>query len=106
MSYTAAERETVIRCDDVDKIWDVYTAQQTMMTKIKRSGVEPYWTETEKNEKGEDRVIAARYKLTWRQISILKPTYKNKGRTFDLPEISGENQKSDDAEGDNEDGLE
>jgi hypothetical protein len=48
------------------------------MGKLKRAGVEPYWTETEKDSKGNDRVIAAKYKLEFRQISILS-NKKRKG---------------------------
>jgi hypothetical protein len=40
--------------------------------------LEPYWTETEKSEKGEERIIAAKYRLEWRQVSILSKK-KRKG---------------------------
>jgi hypothetical protein len=42
MSYTAPERETIIRCDDETKTWTIYTLQPTIITKLKRAGIEPY----------------------------------------------------------------
>jgi hypothetical protein len=42
MSYSAPERETIIRSDDEYKRWTVYTLQQTIITKLKKSGAEPY----------------------------------------------------------------
>jgi hypothetical protein len=78
IGYTAYERETTILGNDEDRIWEVYTAQPMIMTKLRKAGVEPYWTETEPNEKGEPRIIAAKYKLEWRQISILSKN-KRKG---------------------------
>ncbi|WP_431785863.1 hypothetical protein [Paenibacillus lactis] len=38
----AEERETVIRSDDECKTWTVYTMQQTIITKLRKAGVEPY----------------------------------------------------------------
>lgn len=52
------------------------------MGKLRRAGVEPYWTETEKNDKGEDRIIAAKYKLEWRQVSILSNKKRKGNPTF------------------------
>ena len=72
MSYTAYERETIINGNDEDRMWDVYTAQAVIMTKLRHAGVEPYWTETD----SEGRVTAAKYTLAWRQISILNKTRK------------------------------
>lgn len=78
IGYSAYERETTIIGNDEERVWQVYTAQPTVMTKLRRAGVEPYWTETESNSKGEERIIAAKYKLDWRQISILNKK-KRKG---------------------------
>ena len=38
----AEERETVIRSDDECKTWTVYTLQQTVITKLRKVGAEPY----------------------------------------------------------------
>jgi hypothetical protein len=82
MGYSAYERETTIIGNDEDKEWQVYTAQPSIMGKLRRAGVEPYWTETEPNEKGEPRIIAAKYKLEWRQISILSKNKRKGNPTF------------------------
>jgi hypothetical protein len=71
IGYSAYERETTIVGNDEERIWHVYTAQPVIMTKLRKAGMEPYWTETEINSKGEERIVAAKYKLEWRQISIL-----------------------------------
>lgn len=42
MSFTAIERETVIHCDDETKTWEIYTLQPTIITKLKKAGIEPY----------------------------------------------------------------
>ena len=42
MSYTLAEKETIIRCDDETKEWTVYTLQSRVVTKLKKIGLEPY----------------------------------------------------------------
>lgn len=42
VSYTAEERETCIHCSDETKTWDIYTRQATVITKLKRAGIEPY----------------------------------------------------------------
>lgn len=41
ISYTAIERETVIRCDDEGKLWEIYTLMPTVITKLKKAGIEP-----------------------------------------------------------------
>lgn len=79
MAYTAYERETTILGNDLDKEWEVYTAQASIMGKMRRAGVEPYWTETELTDKGEERIVAAKYRLEWRQVSILS-NKKRKGK--------------------------
>jgi len=70
MGYTAYERETTIVGNDEDRIWEIYTAQPTIMTKLKKAGMEPYWTETEPDVKGKPRIIAAKYRLDWRQVTF------------------------------------
>jgi|GEM_PF-6556326 len=42
MSRTAEERETCLHCDDATNTWTIYTAQQKVITKLKRAGFEPY----------------------------------------------------------------
>lgn len=42
MSFSAEERETCIHCDDSKKLWSIYTRQATVITKLKRAGIEPY----------------------------------------------------------------
>lgn len=42
MSLEANERETCIHCDDSEKVWSIYTRQSTVITKLKRAGIEPY----------------------------------------------------------------
>lgn len=78
IGYSAYERETTIIGNDEERVWQVYTAQPTVMTKLRKAGMEPYWTETEIGSDGKERIIAAKYKLEWRQISILNKK-KRKG---------------------------
>ena len=82
MSYSAEERETVIVCDDVDRIWDVYTNQMLVINKLKKIGVEPYWSETETNDKGDTRITCAKYKLEYKQISMKKVFVPVEGRMY------------------------
>ncbi|TVY09881.1 hypothetical protein [Paenibacillus cremeus] len=42
MSYTPAERETVLQCDDESKTWTITSCQPTVITKLKKSNLEPY----------------------------------------------------------------
>lgn len=42
LSYSLAEKETIIRCDDETKQWTVYTIQSRVATKLKKLGLEPY----------------------------------------------------------------
>lgn len=41
MSYSAYERETVMRCDDESKIWRIGTFQKTVISKIEKTGAKP-----------------------------------------------------------------
>lgn len=41
MSYTAEERETVINCTDEDNLWNMYTLQSKVITKMKKLGIKP-----------------------------------------------------------------
>lgn len=68
MSFTGIERETIINISDEDDMWDVYTRQGKIMTKLKKIGVEPY--KVEKDENG--RIESAWYKLNYKQISFRK----------------------------------
>lgn len=41
MSYTADERESNLNCTDGDKVWKLYTLQQSVIGKLNRAGVKP-----------------------------------------------------------------
>lgn len=66
MSLLAEERETIITTDDSLDVWDIYTGQRKIMTKIEKLGVEPY--KVEKDEEGS--IISKSYKLDFKQISF------------------------------------
>jgi hypothetical protein len=42
MSYTPAERETVLQCDDESKTWMITSCQQVIITKLKKANIEAY----------------------------------------------------------------
>ncbi|PPB12918.1 hypothetical protein C4A77_00600 [Brevibacillus laterosporus] len=69
MSYTAFERETVMTCDDETKMWTIYTLQPTVITKLRKAGIEPFQI---------DKDGGHHYKeVTFKQISFRS---KTKGR--------------------------
>lgn len=60
----AEERETVIRSDDECKTWTVYTMQQTVITKLRKAGIEPYKIDPDGAHYYKD--------LKWNQVSFRK----------------------------------
>ena len=67
MSYTSEERETVITTDETMTIWNIFTRQQKVMTKLKNIGVIPVKT------RAEDGVtVEAEYNVLYKQISFRK----------------------------------
>jgi hypothetical protein len=68
MSFTSIERETIINISDEDDMWDIYTRQGKIMTKLKKIGVKPYKVEKDEDE----RIVSAWYKLNYKQISFRK----------------------------------
>lgn len=74
MSYTAEERETVIRIDDLTDDWIVYTAQRKVITKLKKIRNLVVISE-ELGENG--NVVAGTYKIPYRQVSFRNPSIIN-----------------------------
>jgi transcription initiation factor IIE alpha subunit len=68
MSFTSIERETIINISDEDNMWDVYTRQGKIMTKLKNIGAVPYKVERDEN----NRIESAWYKLNYKQVSFRK----------------------------------
>ena len=82
IQLTAYERETIILTNDEDKHWDIYTCQGKIMTKLKKIGAEPY--DVVKDEEG--RVIEARYRLDYKQVSFRKLIELSSERKEELAE--------------------
>lgn len=73
MAYPNEEKETSCVFDYTTKEWDVYTCVPRHITKMLKSCGEPYWTEEEINSKGEQRIIAAKWKLASSQVRFYGP---------------------------------
>jgi hypothetical protein len=69
--YLPVERETVLNTDDETKTWQVYTAQPSLIRKLKKLGIKPYWTEEDNG-----KIVAARYQLDMDQVYFKKPRVK------------------------------
>ena len=87
MAFEPCERETILQIDDESKEWNIYTRQQTMMTKLNKI-TEPY-----KVTKEEDRIIEAWYRLGAKQISF-KKEYKKRELTEEQRKLIGERLKA------------
>lgn len=60
--YTKEEKETVCVYDFINNTWDIYSCVPRHITKLRKIA-EPYW-----EEKGGNRVIAAKWKLNGNQV--------------------------------------
>ncbi len=70
--FTAEERETVINMCDDSKTCTVFTRQRTVMTKLRKLGIEP----TKQAVSG-DRVVEETYVIPVEYIHFRKPTKLN-----------------------------
>ncbi len=81
MSYTAEERETIIRTDDVSEEWSIYTRQRKVINKLTKLGYAPLSVEMEG-----DTIVSCEFSIPINKISFRNATSKERTYTEEQKE--------------------